>query len=73
MSRKTYDIGATIGSTDYVDADGNIQRDKNQVSVLVRDETDLALLTDYAVGTIAYTAGFADIWQLGADGEWTEV
>lgn len=39
-------------------------------SVLVEQQSDLANLPNYPAGTIAYTAGFASMWQLNASGSW---
>ena len=42
---------------------------------MVTAETDLEsdLLANYPAGTVAYTAGFADMWQKDASGEWVEL
>ena len=58
-----------IGDTDYV-MDGKVIVGANTSSVMVNSESDLAQLADYAPGSIAYTPGFAKVWQLNADGEW---
>lgn len=43
-------------------------------SVMVSSESDLANLPDtLPTGTIAFTAGFSSMWQLGLDGTWTEI
>ena len=55
--------------TDYV-KDGVLFRGSGSASVMVTAQTDLAKITDKAPGTIAYTAGFANMWQLAADGSW---
>lgn len=67
------DIVQNIGSTDYINSNGEIQHNEEQVAVMVRNESDLSNLTAYAPGTIAYTAGFSAIWQKGYDGNWTGV
>ena len=41
-----------------------------QSSVMVESESDLASLSAYSPGTIAFTAGFTNMWQLNASGEW---
>lgn len=43
------------------------------VQVLIGSESDLNSLTNMRAGTIAYTAGVRQIWQLGTDGTWVEV
>ena len=59
----------TIGDMDYVQNDKVIVG-ANAGSVMVTSESDLAQLEGYATGSIAYTAGFADMWQLNASGTW---
>lgn len=58
-----------IGDMDYV------QDDKLVVgafpsSIMVTSENDLDELGKYVPGSIAYTAGFVNMWQLDADGNW---
>ena len=53
---------------DYIDADGNLAQNVQAGSVMVTKESDLLKLTNYAPGSIAYTAGFLEMWQLSADG-----
>ena len=36
----------------------------------VESSSDLELLTDVPVGFIAIQYGFANMWQLAADGDW---
>lgn len=60
----------TQGLHDYVDENGAIHVGAPSQAVLVRDETDLDLLTDYMPGTIAYTAGYVDMWMLTNAGSW---
>lgn len=59
--------------TDYVDSNGRIIRNDDAKMVMVRNKSDLDLLNDYRPGTIAYTAGFKNMWQLDADGEWQTI
>lgn len=62
-----------IGQLDYVQ-DGALHRGANVPSVMVTAQADLAELPDvYPPGTIAYTAGFKAMWQLGADGVWVSM
>lgn len=42
------------------------------ISIMIGSENDLANLDAYA-GTIAYTAGFGNMWQMNAEGEWIEM
>ena len=66
-----FDAVQNIGDTDYVE-NGKIHKNAPIKLVLVGSQSDLALLTDYEPGTIAYTAAFATMWQLGVDGTWAE-
>lgn len=66
------DVVQDTGSTDYI-LDGKIYKNAPVKSVIVTSESDLADLIGYEVGTIAYTAGFASMWQLSAGGQWVEV
>ena len=67
------DAVQNVGMLDYIDENGDLHVDEKPAAVLIRTGNDLALVSDYPVGTIAYTAGFAKIWQKGANGTWTEV
>ena len=60
------------GMTDAV-IDGVLVRDIPARAVLVTAESDLANLPSYPAGTLAYTAGFAAMWQLSAAGTWVEM
>lgn len=42
-------------------------------SVLVTAAADLAGLTGYAPGSVAFTAGFKAMWQLAPDGTWVSI
>ena len=66
------DLVSTAGDTDYI-IDGVIYKHSPVASVIVTAEADLATLDDYEVGTIAYTAGFAKMWQLDASGDWISI
>ena len=57
---------------DYVDV-GVIHTDVPIRSVLVRSSEDLALLTEYDPGTVASTAGFANMWQKSALATWVRI
>lgn len=41
--------------------------------IMVESESDLDSLTNVDVGSIAFTAGYGDVWQFGLDNEWHEV
>ena len=51
---------------------GELYENESTGSVMIESESDLTLLTlDYVMpGAIAYTAGFAKVWQIGTDGAW---
>lgn len=66
---ESFDVTGTFGKTDYV-KDGNIYRSVPIKNVMVSSSEDLSDLSDYDIGTIAYTAGYQSIWQKGIDGTW---
>lgn len=55
-----------------INADGTLVP-RNAQEVLVRSESDLDLLTDLEPGSLAYTVGYANMWQKGEDGNWVAV
>lgn len=62
-----------IGQVDYVQ-DGKLHVGANAPSIMVTEEADLAHLPGiYPPGTVAYTAGFKAMWQLGADMAWVSM
>lgn len=68
------DVVNTTGNLDYI-KNGKLFKNQPTPSVMVTAETDLDsdLLSGYPAGTIAYTAGFANMWQKDASGEWVEL
>lgn len=66
-TNKVADVVDTV--TDYVE-NGDLHKDAIIKNVMVESESDLANLTNYGIGTIAYTAGFQKVWQKDADGTW---
>lgn len=56
----------------YLD-DGVITQTAPKTSIMVGSKSDLAGLTDMAPTTVAYTAGFGNMWQLDADGVWQAI
>lgn len=72
MANTTY---LNIGDmdTDYVDGSGNLVKNDDAKMVMVRSKADLDLLEGYRPGTIAYTAGFKNMWQLDTGGEWQTI
>ncbi len=66
------DIVSNVGATDYV-KNGQITMDVPTRSVMINSSADLALLTDYDIGTIAYTAGFKAMYQKGLNGSWVDM
>lgn len=66
--------GTTIkGVYDYVDSDGALHLNNESRSVMVTAESDLNNLDGYLPGSVAYTTGFAKMWQLSAAGTWIEM
>ena len=63
-----------FGALDYVDSSGKLVRFAPVQGVMITTDTDLDRLPNvYEAGTLAFTAGFTHLWQLGADGSWTAV
>ena len=67
-----YPVVNAGGLTDYV-KDGVLYTGAPLSLVMVDSESQLGDLEGYGPGTIAYTAGFEDMWQMDADGNWTEI
>ena len=63
-------IDAVQQDLDYVDSNGNIVVHAKRNFVMVRDENDLDLLSNYGVGTVAFTADSSSMWVKDASGEW---
>lgn len=61
----------SMDELDYVD-DGDLIRGSSAGSVMIESSSDLSLLTDYAPGSIAFTAGYENMWQKKADGTWKQ-
>ena len=66
------DVVQDTGNTDYL-LDGVIYKNAPTKAVMVTEESDLADLTGYDPGSVAYTAGFKAMWQLSADGTWESI
>lgn len=62
----------TSALMDYV-KDGVLHVNSEARAVCVTSENDLDELTGYSPGSIAFTAGYKKIWQLGADGTWVDL
>lgn len=61
----------TSGEIDYVNNEGELHTGANAPAILVRAEGDLANLPNtYAPGSLAFTAGFKQMWQRNAEGKW---
>lgn len=63
-------IDAVQQDLDYIDSDGNIIVHVKRNFVMVRDENDLELLSNYGAGTVAFTADSSSTWVKDADGTW---
>ena len=66
-------VDVTTQVIDYIDSDSSTVMDSPIKSIMITDESDLATLTEYNVGTIAFTAGFSKMYQLDADGDWIDI
>lgn len=66
------DVVQDEGSTDFV-KNGRIYKDYPAKSVMVASESDLDLLASYAPGTVAYTAGYENMWQKSIADEWVQI
>lgn len=60
------------GEVTYV-KNGNIYRGVTSQSVLVGSQADLVLLDFCQPGSMAHTAGYQKVWELGVDGTWEEM
>lgn len=58
---------------DYINSDGDIVNDSPTKEIQITDESDLAGLTDYPVGSIAYTANLQLVYILDANSEWVQL
>lgn len=66
------DVVQDEGSTDFV-KDGRIYKDYPAKTVMIASESDLSYLANYSPGTIAYTAGYENIWQKSVTDEWVSI
>ena len=57
------------GVISYVQ-NGQIVKNSVVPMVLISSQSELQLLGDYAPGTIAYTAGYKQMWQKAPNGTW---
>lgn len=61
------------GQTDYV-RNGELHSVGIASAVMISSSDDLAeLSTHYPPGTLAYTPGFRDMWQLNAEANWISI
>lgn len=63
-------IDAVQNDLDYVDSDGNIVVHAKRNFIMVRSESDLEILTNYGVGSTAFTADGSSVWVKDASGDW---
>ena len=66
------DAVSDVGCTDYI-KDGKLHKNAPVRSVLIGSQSDLDLLASYEPGTIAYTVGYAQIWQKSTTDTWESV
>ena len=58
---------------DYLD-ESDVLHVGGDGGVMVKGQADLAKLPDsYGPGTMAHTAGWADVWEKGIDGTWAVI
>lgn len=78
LLHKTEGNNKTIYYSDVVNArgncdvliDGKIYKNNEIQMVLVSSYADTALLGSYGAGTVAFTAGFTNMWQKAPNGTW---
>ena len=63
-------IDTVQSDIDYVDSDGDLHIHVKSPVVMVTAKSDTENLTGYEPSTIAFTAGFGNMWQLDASGSW---
>lgn len=56
----------------YINTDGVKTTPVPDTSIMVSSQSDLSGLV-CAPGTVAYTAGFGNMWQKAADGTWAAI
>ena len=61
-----------IDDIDYIQ-DNKLIIGSSPRCVMVGSENDLDDLDDYTPGSVAYTAGYSNMWQLDASGEWVSI
>lgn len=71
-SNRYSDVVNARSNNDYI-KNGKIFKNSAMQMVLVSGTQDLNLLSEYAPGTIAYTAGFETMWQKSASGQWVQI
>lgn len=70
---ETFHGKGEVGLMDYVSGT-TLHKQVPSDSVMVTAQTDLAKIKDnYNPGVVAYTAGFTNMWQLSAAGEWVSI
>lgn len=57
----------------YVKVNGAGQTPVTSAEYIIESSLDLEGLIDCPVGSIAYTAGFAEVYHKGLDGQWVKV
>ena len=69
---QVFDAVQDLGNIDYV-KNGVIYKNAPCVAVLIASSADLELLEDYEAGTVAFTAGFENMWQKDIDGTFVQM
>ena len=66
------DLVNTVGDMEYT-KDGKVYKHSAASSVMIASSSELSGLTGYEPGSIAFTAGFGNMWQLDASGQWISI
>ena len=67
---ETMSMVPSRGLYDWIGTDGVLHIGETAKSVLVTSSGDFSALQGYPPGTIAYTAGYVDMWMLDNGGDW---
>lgn len=65
------DVVNTVGDMGFV-KDGKLYKHSDATSIMVNSSSELASLA-CEPGSVAFTAGFENMWQLDASGQWVSI
>lgn len=66
------DLVSTIGDMGYT-KDGELHKHSSASSIMITGSSELSTLTGCEPGSVAFTAGFENMWQLNASGQWISI